>query len=62
MRVITSSKLGIYAFQKFNGWLIIRVLWHKFSVNGKVKYLGLYLAYGYCYINRSFINYINCLK
>ena len=37
MPVITRCEVGIYALQKFNGWLIVRILWHKFSVNGEVK-------------------------
>ena len=46
MRVITRSKLGVDAFQKLNGWLIIRVLWHELSMDGEVKNFGLGLCNG----------------
>ena len=37
MPVITRCKAGIYTFQEFNGWFIIRILRYEFSMNGKVK-------------------------
>ena len=46
MRVITRNKLWIDALQKLYGWLIIRVLWNKLTVDGEVKNFGLGLCNG----------------
>ena len=47
MPVITRCEVRIYALQEFNGWLIVRVLRHKFTVNGKVEDFGFGL-FDYC--------------
>ncbi len=45
MPVITRCEIWIYALQKFNGRLVIRVLWDKFAMNGKVKDFAFWLLY-----------------
>ena len=47
MPVITRCEVGIYAFQQFDSWLIVRILRHKFTVNGKVEDFGFGL-FDYC--------------
>ena len=38
MPVITSDfSFRVDTFKQFRGWLVIRVLWHKFTVNGEVE-------------------------
>lgn len=41
MPVITRCEAGIDTLQQFNGWLIIRVLWNKTALDGKVENFAL---------------------
>lgn len=62
MPVITRCKIGIYACQEFNGWFVVRVLRHKFTVNGKVKDFALGLLNSFLQVDFALIYLVNQSK
>ena len=59
MPVITRSEVGIYTLQKFDGRLVIRVLWYKFSMNGKVKDFTFGLLYDALQVSFALLYLVN---
>ena len=62
MPVITRCEVGINALQKFNGWLVIRVLWYEFTMNGEVEDFTLGLFDCSLQIRFSIFNDVNQRK